>query len=336
MRRSVLIAGLAAAVAVAALALGACGSGTVDGMTAADVMAKSSDAMRAVKSASFDGSVTITVSGDKDKVSDPTSAFLLGAPLSLTMTGVVSEDPAAMSVTVKAPLLAMMSPGADSVEERVVGGHVYLFLRGQWYGVEQAVTGTTAASTEPKASTEQALEALKKMGVELDAWVKDRRDLSVEQVGGMEVYRLSEEVDVDALASGVARLLSNAGSLQQLMSGGEQTATQQQLDLLKAQSGRIGDSVRKYLKGATIDLWIEKGSFYVDRMRFEADVELPQESAAKGLSRVAVSVSYSLSRFNEPVQVEKPAHVKPLTGVSPTMWSSGATGGLIPTQAGGQ
>jgi hypothetical protein len=333
MRRSVWIVVLTATVVAAALTLAGCGAATVDGMTAADVVAKSNDAMQSMKSAAFDGAVKIVVDGDKDKVSDPTSAFLLGAPLSMTMAGVLSEDPVAMDMTIKVPLLAMMSPGAETIRERVIGDHVYVLLRGQWYGMKQPAAQTPTTGPPASASTEQVMGALKRIGVDLNDWVKDRQDLTVEQLGGKDLYRVSEEVDVDAMAAGLAKLLANAGSLEQLVPGDQKQATQQQLDLLRAQSGRIADSLRKYLRGATVDLWIEKDSFYLDKMAFAADIDLPREAADKGMSSVKLSLTFGLSRFNEPVRVEKPAHVKPLAGVSPRMWmNGGASGGLLQGQ----
>ncbi len=332
MRRTVWIAGLVAVLLVAALGLAACGVQKIDGMAATDIVAKSDAAMQDVKSVAIDGSLEITVTGDKDKVSDPTSALLLGAPLGLTMSGVVSEEPVAMDMTIKIPLLSMVSPGTDTVEERVIGDHIYMRLGEQWYGMKQPPTGLATPSPSPSVSTEQVLGALKGLGVDIDAWVKDKQDLTAEQLNGHTVYHVSEEVDVDALADGVARLLANADSLEKLFPSEQNEMTQQQLDMLKAQSGRFAESLKEYLKGAALDLWIEKGSFYLDKMAFSADVDLPQEAAEKGMNNLKLALSLGLSSFNEPVQVEKPTDVKPLAKALPGMWQTDGAGGggLLP------
>ena len=332
MRRPVRIAGLAAALLVAALAVGACGTQKIDGMAAADVVAKSNAAMQGVQSAVIDGSLMVTVNGDEDKVTGPASALLLGAPIGMTMTGAVSQHPAAMDMTIKIPLLATVSPGAETIEERVIGDRLYLRVRDQWYGMKQPATKSPTPSPSPSVSTEQVLGALKRMGIDMDAWVKDKQDLNVEQLDGKDVYHVSEELDVDAIADGVAKLLSNAGSLQQLVPSEQNESSQQQLDMLKAQSGRIAESLKKYLKGATVDLWIEKGSFYLDKMAFSADIDLPQEAAQQGMSGAEVALTVGLSKFNEPVQVEKPKNVKPLATALPGMWATdgAGAGGLLP------
>ncbi len=332
MRRTVRIAGLAAALLVAALALAACGVQKIDGMTATDIVAKSNAAMRDVKSVAIDGSLEITITGDKDKAGDPTSALLLGAPLSLTMNGVVSEEPVAMDMTIKVPLLAMVSPGTETIQERVIGDRIYLRFGEQWYGMKQPTAKPATPSPSPSVSTEQVLGALKGLGVDINAWVKDKQDLTAEQLDGHAVYRVSEEVDVDALADGVAKLLAHAGSLQELVPSEQSEVTQQQLDILKAQSGRVAESLKEYLRGATVDLWIEKGSFYLDKMAFSADIDLPDEAVEKGMSNVKLALSFALSRFNEPVQVEKPTDVKPLAKALPGMWQTGgaAGGALLP------
>jgi hypothetical protein len=330
MRRPVRIAGLAAALLVAALMLVACGVQKIDGMTATDIVAKSNAAMQDVKSAAIDGSLEITITGDKDKVGDPTSALLLCAPPSLTMNGVVSEEPVAMDMTIKVPLLAMVSPGTETIQERVIGDRIYLRFGEQWYGMKQPTTEPATPSPSPSVSTEQVLGTLKGLGVDIDAWVKDKQDLTAEQLDGQAVYHVSEEVDVDALADGVAKLLANAGSLQKLVPSEQSEVTQQQLDILKAQSGRVAESLKEYLRGATVDLWIEKGSLYLDKMAFSADIDLPDEAVEKGMSNLKLALSFALSRFDEPVQVEKPTDVKPLARALPGMWQTdGAAGGAL-------
>jgi len=332
MRRPVGTAGLAAALLVVTLALAACGAQKIDGMAAADVVARSNAAMQDVKSAAVDGSLEITIAGDKDKATSPANALLLGAPIGMTMTGVVSEQPAAMDVTIKIPLLATVSPGAETIQERVIGDHLYLRMGDQWYGMKQPDAKTATPSPSSSVSSEQVLGALKRMGVDMGSWVKDKQDLTVEQLDGRDVYRVSEELDVSAMAAGVAKLLANAGSLQELVPGEQGAATQQQLDMLEAQSGRIAESLKEYLKGATLDLWIEKGSFYLDKMAFSADIDLPEEAAEQGMDAVAVAFTMALSKFNEPVQIEKPADVKPLAKALPGMWSTDGAGGagLLP------
>ena len=43
-----------------------------------------------------------------------------------------------------------------------------------------------------------------------------------------------------------------------------------------------------------------------------------------------LALSFALSRFNEPVQVEKPTDVKPLAKALPGMWQTdGAAGGAL-------
>jgi Family of unknown function (DUF6612) len=335
MRRPIWMAGLAVALVVLALALASCGTAKVDGMTAADVIAKSNDAMQAVKSAALNGKLQVTFDGDKDKVSDPTSAILLGAPLTLTMDGVLSEDPVAADITVKVPLLAMVSPGTDTIEERVIGDRVYVCLKDQWYGLKEPVAQQPQPSASPSVSTEQVLGALKGLGVDLQTWVKEKQDITDGQSGGNDVYFVSEEVDVNAMADGLAKLLTNAGALQQLAPEGQEQATRQQLDMLKAQSGRISDALKKYLKSATVDLVIEKGTFYLDKLAFSADIGLPPEAVEKGMSSVKIDFSVALSRFNEPVNVEKPANVKPFAKALPGMTTRAQGGSLLPGQSTG-
>jgi hypothetical protein len=330
MRRPLWIAGLAAVLLVGALALTACGAQKIDGMTAADVVARSNAAMQDVNSAAIDGSLEITITGDKDKVTSPTSAMLLGAPITMTMTGAVSEQPAAMDITITIPLLATVSPGAGTIQERVIDDHLYVRIGDQWYGMKQPASNTATPSPSPSVSADQVLGALKRMGIDTGSWVKDKQDLTVEPLEGKDVYRVSEELDVDAMAAGVARLLANAGSLQELVPSEQSTATQPQLDMLEAQSGRIAESLKKYLQSAAVDLWIEKGSFYLDRLAFNADVDLPEEAVQQGMSALQVALTMSLSAFDEPVQVEKPTDVKPLDKALPGMLGGGAGGGLLP------
>lgn len=335
MRRPAWIAGLAVALLVLALAASGCGATKVDGMTAAEIIAKSNDAMQSVKSAAFEGSLEVTISGDKEKAGDPTSALLLGTPLGLTMSGTVAEDPAAMQAKIEIPLLAMVSPGSDTIEERVIGDEVYMRLQDQWYVMTQP--GKAAApSPSASVSTEEVLGGLKKLGVDLESWVKEKKDVTTEQLDGRDVYHISEEIDVAALAAGLAKLVANAGSLQQLMPSGQEQATEQQLEMLQAQSGKIAESLQKYLKGATVDLWIEKGSFYLDKMAIAADIGLPPEAAEQGVDGAAFDMTMSFSAFNEPVTVEKPAGAKPLPTGPGGVWTlPGAGGSLLPGQSTG-
>jgi hypothetical protein len=334
MRRPARTVGLAVAVLVIAFAATGCGAVKVDGMTAADIVAKSNDAMKTVKSAAFYGSLQITVRGDKEKAGDPTSALLLGTPIGLTISGAVSEDPTAMRATIEMPLLAMVSPGAETIEERVLGQDVYMRLRDQWYALSQPASTAPEPGPTASVSTEEFLGGLKRLGVDLETWVREKKDVTAEQLDGREVYHVSEEIDVAALANGLAKLVANADALQQLVPAGQGQATGHQLEMLKSQSGQIAQSLQEYLRGASVDLWIETGTFYLDKIALTADIGLPPEAAQRGVDGAKFDMSMGFSEFNEPVQVEKPADAKRLPLDPGGVWTlPGAGGQSLPGQS---
>lgn len=310
MKKIARLAALLVAGLVVVVSLAACGgAGTVNGLTATDVVSKSNAAMAAVKSVSFDGSIEVTLAGDKNKVKNPAGAFLLGAPLSMTMAGSLSQEPLAMDVTIKTPLAGMVSPGIGSIGERLVGDRMYVRLGGEWYAVPGRF-GRPTAGASPSVSTEQMLGILKQAGVDPTTWVQDKKDLETGRFEGHEVYSVTEELDVNATADGLAKLLADPGVFDQLVPGAEKP-TQAELEQVKAEAPKIAEALKKYLRSAKVHLLVDTQSFYLHKFSLSATIDLPKEAGDQGIDGASFSFTYHLSHFNEAVHVVRPPHAKP-------------------------
>jgi len=202
-------------VALAAVAVAGCGSSTsassssapaatnaATTMSADQIVAQSEAKMKDVKSASFTGDMSLKVSGDPSKMTDPTSKAMLSQGISLHMEGKSQNQPVASDMKISLGLggqtiaLSLLSQGTKSWVE----------YQGKWY----AMDAKAAKSLSTQAQTGAApTEQLKSLGLNPSDWGTSYALVGTEDLAGAKVYHVKATADPQKLADALMKAGSN-------------------------------------------------------------------------------------------------------------------------------
>lgn len=297
----VVVALLLATVLVAAgcgASSGSSGSTTAGGMTAAQIMAKSQQAMAKVSSASFTADVAIKV----DSSAGGAQAMVLGqGPLVLHAEGKAGGKGAAEAAAVAMTLQAAgqnLAVGVKTVHKKV-----WIQFGGKWY----VAPGSKTKSKTPSASSATAdpAKVVSGLGIDPQKWTKSTT-VTTEKLDGVTVYHVVTTADTAKLMSDLVKVLNAPGLAKAAGSGAAA------LNQLKGQDSAQLKTLEKSLASASAEFWIEAGTFDLRQGKIDAKLRFGSGTSTQGVSGLGIGVNYTLSGLNEPVKVVPPTHALPL------------------------
>ena len=298
--RKVHVMALAAALLATVLVAAGCGgsssaaggSTTAGGMTAAQILAKSQQAMAKVTSASFAGQATLKVSSTGSSA----QAALLGqTPIVVHVAGKAGDKSAGNGVTMA---MTLQAGGQNlALGLKADGARTWLGFQGKWYVVPKSKTRSAksaAASPSPIVGS---------LGIDPQKWAKSST-VTTEQLNGATVYHVATTADTARIMDDLVKALNNPALSGATGSGGAA------LNQLKS-SGRL-KTLEKSLASASMQFWIDAKTFLVVKGDVRAQLRFGGGSATQGVSGLGVDVAYTLGGFGQPVKVVPPAHALPL------------------------
>ena len=305
-------------IALGAAAVAGCGSSstassstspaaTTATMSADQIVAQSEAKMKDVKSASFTGDMSLKVSGDPSKMTDPTTKALLSQGVSLHMEGKSQTQPTAADVKISLGLagqtidLSLLSKGTKSWVE----------YQGKWY-VAPASTASAGGSTKSSSTS------IGSLGIAPADWAASST-VNSEQVNGTTVYHITATADTAKVMSDLIKALNAPGLAKSAGSGASALNQLKSSPQLK--------SLEKSLASASVQYWIDASTFLVQKGTIDAKLKFGGATSASGVSGLGIDIGYSLSHFGEPVKVTPPKRALPLksltNGLSPLALGAG-------------
>lgn len=319
---------LVVVMAVAAVVAAGCGgsddkgNGGGDGgngdMSAQEIMTASQKAMNGIKTAAFDMDVTLAIKGDASKMTDPQAKQLLSSPISVKAAGKIGNEPQKMDMTVKADAMGQ----AFDLGMKMDGETVYLQYMGTWYAIPKDMAeGITGASPAPdSAETQKLTDAYKQLGIDPDTWASGYTIEGEEDVNGVATYHISQQIDIDKVATDISKLAGSASGLGSIAggeTGSDPEEMQQTIDMLKAG-----------VKDVKVEYWVGKDDSYIHKMQASAMLDvaaLPESErqGAEGLESVDFSMTMNMSDYDQDFAVEAPADAKPFDQLFNDLMQSG-------------
>jgi len=319
---------LVAVMVVAALVAAGCGGSDDDGngdsgdngdMSAADIVAKSQEAMNGMNSAAFALDLSMSMKGDASAVADPQAQQLLSSPITVKAEGKVANDPQKLDMTMKADAMGQ----SFDLGMKLDGELIYLQFMGSWYEMPKDMAeGMTGASPAPEGEQENLTEVYKQLGIDPDSWASAYTLEGEEDVNGVACYKISQQVDIDKVAADLSKMADSASGLGAITGGGGDIASdpeevQKSIDMLKAA-----------VKDVKIEMWIGKDDSYLYKMSGGAMIDfmaLPEEERQEmeGLESMDFSMDLTMSDFDQDFSVEPPADAKPFDQLFNDLMQSG-------------
>ena len=285
-------------------------------LTAAQIVAQSETKMKDVTSASFTGDMSLKVSGDPSKMTDPTTKAMLSQGVSLHLEGKSQNQPVAADVKISLGLggqtvdLGLLSKGTKS----------WVQYRGKWY----AMDGKSAKSLSTQAQTGAApTEQLKSLGLDPSHWGTSYMLDGTEDLGGTQVYHVTATADPQKLADSLMKAASDPSLAKKL--GG--TAELKQLEQGLSQNKKQAEQLKKSLKNVSVDYWIGVDDMFIHKASFSATVDTKGQKDMAGVDGMTMGMDLTMSDFGQPVTVAAPANAQPLNDLLNQMFGGGLTTG---------
>ena len=313
-------------IALGAAAVAGCGSSstassstspaaTTATMSADQIVAQSEAKMKDVKSASFTGDMSLKVSGDPSKMTDPTTKALLSQGVSLHMEGKSQTQPTAADVKISLGLagqtidLSLLSKGTKSWVE----------YQGKWY----AMDAKSAKSLSTQAQTGAApTEQLKSLGLNPSDWGTSYTLVGTESLAGTQVYHVKATADPQKLADALMKAAQDPNLAKKLGGTSQLKQLEQGLNQDKAQAQQL----KKSLKNVSVDYWIGVDDMLIHKASFNAALDTTGQKGMSGVNGMTMGMNLSMADFNQPVTVTPPASALPLKSLLNQMFGGLTTG----------
>jgi hypothetical protein len=268
-------------------------------------MAKAKTASATITGLTFSGDMTFAIKADAAKLSDPTTKAVASQPVKVHAEGGISK-PGNADVT-----LSVAAGGQNlTMGAKATGNKAWVEFADQWYLVPPSqlkkVTSQTGGSPD---------QALSKLGIDPTTWTGSST-VTTEQLDGKSVYHVVTKADTQALMSDLVKALTTAA-------GADATAGQ-----LLQQNGKQLQELEQSLKSAQAEYWIDSQTFYIVKGSVTANMTFTGDIAAQGLQGADVSVTYTASDFNQPVEVTPPPSALPFKQLQKNL------GQLVPSVSG--
>lgn len=262
--------------------------------TALQILQKSSDAMKGLKTVHFDMNL-----GESLKLSTSTSTSPGNYTVNVKATGdEVLPNQVSLQLTTA---LNGSSSSNFKLGEILTGGKVYIQnTKGQWFVLDQSQYKTSG--TNPFAGTDvSGYNTLLKLAQK--ATFVDHGD---QTLNGESLRHISVTLGKNTLSD----LLNATGALNKL-------SAQQQQDVNK-----LLNSIK--LQNASLELWIDENTYYVHQMeiKFTMDINTgafvtPTTSSSSAPSNIstAIDITINYSKFNAPITIKAPANATPTNNI---------------------
>ena len=267
-------------------------------LTPQEIVDQSQQAMQDIDSASFTADLTLDIQGDPAAMTDPTAKQLLSEPITLHVEGSSATEPTAATMDMTISLM-----GQDlAMGILALGNKAWIEYENTWYAVPQENTKALSSGDSSALPTDQ----LKDFGLDPQDWSVEWELVGTETVDGAEVYHLTASPDAQKIAGDLMKALNDPGLYEKL--GDPQTA--QQLEALKGQNAKQLEELEKALDSVGVELWIETESMYMRKGTVVVKMNTKGMEGAEGVDGMNVEVAFTMSDFDQPVEVEKPAKAK--------------------------
>jgi len=262
--------------------------------TALQILQKSSDAMKGLKTVHFDMKL-----GESLKMNTSASTMPSNYTVNVKATGdEVLPNQISLQLTTAANIGSSLN---IKFAETVTGGKVYIQnTKGQWFVLDESQFKT--AGTNPFAGTDvSGYNTL--LDLAQKATFVDHGD---QTLNGESLRHISVTLGKNTLSD----LLNATGALNKL-------STQQQQDVNKLLSGI-------QLQNASLELWVDENTYYVHQMeiKFSMNINMgalvtPTTSSSSASSNIstAIDITINYSKFNAPITIKAPANATPTNNI---------------------
>ncbi len=323
--------------AVAAGALGVSGCGGDDSQSGNSGASNSSDpntllvstfkpgASSKIKSGTIELKVSGSLSGDPSGSGDASALIKLND----AKEGEIPEFSA--DVKVKGE-----QKGGKKIDFQAGGVFIdnrfYVNYDGESYDVGEELSKRAMASLKQSidqsssGSGNESKALLGKLGLNPDTWLKNPKVDGEEEIGGVDTYKITGEVDVKAI---VPDILEAAKKAQSLTPGG--AAKQRVPEVTDEQL----DKVSKQIEQLDVSIWTGKD----DNILRQVTVDVAINGNKEG-QKLEGKLQLTLTDVNEEQDIEAPSDTKPITDLMPKLGGlfgavSGASMGANPAAIGG-
>lgn len=192
----------------------------------------------------------------------------------------------------------------------LVDNRLYVKYDGENYDVgeelsKRAVDSLKQSIAQGNSGSADNKELLAKLGLEPDTWLKDPRVEGEDEIGGVDTYKISGEVDVKAM---VPDILDAARKAQSLAPG---AASRQKVpEVTDAQL----DAASKDIEQLDVAIWTGKD----DNILRQVTVDLAINGKKEG-QKVEGQLKLTLTDVNEEQDIEAPSDTKPITDLMPKL-----------------
>ena len=280
----VLVAALAAAGCGSSASSGSSASTTAGGMTAAQIMAKSQQAMTKVSSASFTADVTVRVGTSGGSA----QAMILGQkPIVLHLAGKADSKGGAPAAAVAMTVQAAgqnLALGVKAVHKKV-----WVQFGGKWYVAPKSTTSKAIGVPSPSSSASaDPTKILSGLGIDPQKWMK-ASTVSTEQIDGAATYHVVATVDTARVMADVAKLLSSPGFAK--------AAGTSALGL--PGSAELKNLEKSFTSGSA-EWWVDASTFALRRGKVDETFKFGSGASTQGVTGFTVGMNYTLSGLNSP------------------------------------
>lgn len=149
---------------------------------------------------------------------------------------------------------------------------------------------------------------LSSFGVDPRRWLRDVRDLGVEDLRGERVVHLRGDVDPDPLIADLDKLIGRAGGV------GGSGATGRAADITDAQRQQLVDAVT----GADVDIWTGEKDHKLRRIAVNVKLDTPTQKSG------TIRLDLAVSQLNREQAIGPPANPRPISELTAGLAALGA------------
>lgn len=154
---------------------------------------------------------------------------------------------------------------------------------------------------------------IKQLGLEPQTWLKDPKVDGEEKIGDADTYKITGEVDVQAMVPDILDAARKAQELAPGAAGDQEVPTVSDADLAEA---------AEQIETLTLTLWTGKDDSVLRKLDVDTKIE---DTASK--STIDGGLTVTITNVNEEQDVEAPSDTKPFTDLLPKL--QGLLGGVL-------
>lgn len=269
-----------------------------------DVFKSVRDGAQNLKSLAYVADIEVTAVPDPAATSSSTTAQL-AQNLKIHTEGAVEKDIMAAEIKVD------LSVAGQTINAEIKANEsgVYVGLSGKWYQVppDQIEQFKQFATMSPTDITS-------KFGINLDELSSERTMVGTETIDGAQCYHIIGKPDPAQVAQGIADALASPD----LKTQAADAASSLSVDPAAAQK------LKDIIKEITVDYWVDVQTGFVRKGVVTIKAENTTGDIGTGLQSADIKITFTASKFNEPVTVEAPPSPLPFDQIGEAL--SGGTG----------